>query len=65
MESRIALIEQISQNHLVVAIEDWNHESSKLTKAQNHRSAKKGKAKRSNGFATSIILSYGSSLVSL
>lgn len=49
---------------LVVAIENWNHESSKLTKAQNHRSAKKWKAKRSNGFVTFIISTYGSSLIS-
>ena len=31
-------------NHLVVAIENWNHESSKLTKAQNHRSVKSREA---------------------
>ena len=51
-------------NHLVVAIENWNHESSKLTKAKNHRSAKKYKAKKSNEIATSIISPYGSSLIS-
>ena len=51
-------------NHLVVAIENWNHESSKLTKAKNHRSAKKCKAKKSNETSTSIISFYGSSLIS-
>ena len=64
LESKITSIEWISQNYLVVAIEDWNHENPQLTKEQNHRSAQECKAKRSNGFATSIISFYGSSLIS-
>lgn len=40
VNSIIAAIEQISQNQLVVALENWNHEISKLTKAINHGGVK-------------------------
>jgi len=52
-------------NYLVVAIENSNHESSKLRKVKNYRSSKKSKAKRSKEIATSKMSPLGLSLLSL